>query len=577
MRAFTNVIFKLALLGLLCWPMPALAELPAQLQSDFSVVKGVVVMPMNDEYIVDLDDRDNLHVGDILTLVKPGSNIFHPVSKEVIGTIDETVGYLQVTRILSGYSYARVLTNGLQPENGAQLKRFEQVPAILVTDSQADAELARQLQVNLPQFRWLQDSQADQAQLTFHLQEEALDVRTARGDSLHKYIISEDQRLVTTVTSPARRSAASQGDQETKPLQQLANTLMSPFSTTPDKRFAEIDEAIIRQNQKDRLGIWMGPNLAGHPTGLAVADLDGDGLQEIAVVLEKKIQIARVVEGQFKTLAEVAVPGILQVLCIDALDLDNDGRSELYLSALAVDKPSSFVVQFDGSHYAIGQDGIRWLLRAATLPGEEDQTLVGQRLGNIDKVFAGDVFRVQSNAGVLVAGDPVGLPEQLNLFNFAAFTDAEKQLNYVYLTSSDYLNVISADGEKLWASDANFGGSEDCFTLKPKLRDELDVPTCMPPRLVMMPGNEILAVQNDGQRIVQRYRSFDKSRLVALTWNGFALMESWQTATQPGYLGDFAVADADNDGKTELVMAVKFKHGGLTGQARSAVVMYETQ
>ena len=39
-------------------------------------------MPINDEYIVGLDDRDNLYVGDILTLVKPGKNIFHPVTKE---------------------------------------------------------------------------------------------------------------------------------------------------------------------------------------------------------------------------------------------------------------------------------------------------------------------------------------------------------------------------------------------------------------------------------------------------------------------------------------------------------------
>ena len=570
-------IVKLVLLGLLCWPMVALAELPEQVQSDFSVVEGVVVMPINNEYIVDLDDRDNLHVGDILTLVKPGRNIFHPVTKEVVGAVDEIVGFLQVTRIHSGYSYAKVLTDGVEPGNGAALKRFEQVPAILVTDNEADKDLTRQLQVDLPQFQWLDGSQTDQALLTFNLRGDTLDVRTAQGNSLHKYRVSEDQQLVSTATSAPRPYVTPQSGPEPGPLQKVVTTLMGNVYQSNDDLFAEMDEAIIRKKQADRQGIWMGPDLGGHPTGMTVADLDGDGLQEVAVVLEKKILIARIVEGKFNQLAEVAVPGNLQVLSIDALDLDNNGRSELYLSALALNGESSFVVEYDGSDYGITHDGVRWLLRAVMLPGEKERTLVGQRTDQTVKVFFGKVFRVQRKAGELVKGDPIELPDQLNLFNFMSFNDDKNQLNYLYLTDGDYLKVISADGEQLWESGEYFGGSEDCFMLQKILTAEDQIPNCMRPRFVMMPGNEILAVQNDGQRMVQRYRRFKKSRLVSLTWNGFALTENWQTASQPGYLGDFALADADNDGKDELVMAVKFQHAGLTDVARSSVVIYELQ
>ena len=570
-------IVKLVLLLLICCPMAALAELPEQVQSDFSVLASVVVMPINNEYIVDLDDRDNLHVGDIFTLVKPGRNIFHPVTKEVIGTVDEAVGFLQVTRIHSGYSYAKVLTAGMEPDNGAPLKRFEQVPAILVTDALADKELARQLQINLPQFQWLEESQSEQALLTFNLQVDALDVRNAEGNSLHKYLITEDQQLVSTATSAPRPSVTAPTGPEPGPLQKIVTTIMGNVYQSNDDLFAEMDEAILRQKQTDRKGIWMGPDLGGHPTGMAVGDLDGDGRMEVAVVLEKKILIARVIDGQFNEVAEVPVPGILQVLSIDALDLDNDGRAELYLSAHGASRLSSFVVQYDGSNYDIAINGVRWLLRAVTLPGEEDQTLVGQLIDSTERVFAGDVFRVQRKGGDLVKGNPVDLPDQLNLFNFISFTDDKNQLNYLYLTDGDYLKVISADGEQLWGSDDYFGGSESCLMVKGELRDEVQIPYCMRPRFVMMPGNEIVAVQNDGQRLVQRYRRFKKSRLVALNWNGFALTDSWQTASQAGYLGDFALADADNDGKDELVMAVKFQHKGLTDKARSAIVIYELQ
>ena len=55
------------------------------------------------------------------------------------------------------------------------------------------------------------------------------------------------------------------------------------------------------------------------------------------------------------------------------------------------------------------------------------------------------------------------------------------------------------------------------------------------------------------------------------------MTENWQTASQQGYLGDFTLADADNDGSAELVMAIKFMHGGLTEAARASIVIYELE
>ena len=570
-------MLKLFFLVLFCCPAVALAELPELVQSDFAVLEGVVVMPINDEYIVTLEDREDLHIGDILTLVNPGKKVFHPETKELIGSIDEVVGFLQVSRIHSGYSYAKVVTEDLKPEAGAQFKRFEQVPAFLKTAQEADPGLARQLQVNLPQFQWLEEDQADLALLSFDLQAKSLDVRTVQGDSLHKYKVTEDQQLVTTVTSAPRPYTSTQAEPKSKPLQQLANALIGTISQTNEDRFAEMDEAIIRQRQIDREGIWMGPNLAGHPIGLSVADLDGDGQQEVAVLLEKKIVVARIIEGEFGEVAEVPLPGVLKFLSIDALDLDNNGRSELYLSALAGDRPSSFVVEYDGGNYSIVIDSVRWLLRAVNLSGEISQSLVGQRVGNIENVFRGDVFHVARKGTELVQGEAIALPENINLFNFTTFTDDKQQVNYAYLTNGDYLKVVSGSGEDLWESAGYFGGSEDDFNLSEKRRDDDPTLTYMPPRMVLMPGHEILVAQNDGQRMVQRFRRFKQSRIVSLAWNGFSMTENWQTASQQGYLGDFTLADADNDGNAELVMAIKFKHGGLTEAARASIVIYELE
>jgi hypothetical protein len=93
----------------------------------------------------------------------------------------------------------------------------------------------------------------------------------------------------------------------------------------------------------------------------------------------------------------------------------------------------------------------------------------------------------------------------------------------------------------------------------------------------MLPGNKILLAQNEGQRVIKNLRLFNNSRLMAMDWNGFALLESWRTASQSGYLADFAAADADNDGKTELIMLVRFQRKGLIDKARSSIVIYDLE
>ena len=398
-------VLKLILLTLVCWPLAALAELPDDIASDFAVVEGVVVMPINDEYIVDLDARNGLAIGDILTVVTPGEKIFHPVTKEMIGSVDKVVGFLQATRIYSGYSYARVLTEGLQPDNGARVKRFEQVPALFVDATETGSDLARELKVSLPQLQWLVGSEGDRALLTFTLQGESLDVKDQQNNSLHKYIVTKDQQLVSSTQSASRSAVAGPLKPQPKLLQQMANTVMGVFGQTTEDRFAEMDEAIIRQRQADRQGIWMGPNLAGSPSGVTVADLDGDGNQETAVVLDNKIVIARIVDGEFIELAEVPIPIRLQVLGIDALDLDGNGRAELYLSALDEYQASSLVVEMVGDSYEIVIDYIRWLLRVVAFPGQARPVLLGQRKTNAEQPFFGDVFHVSRDGNKLLEGD----------------------------------------------------------------------------------------------------------------------------------------------------------------------------
>lgn len=558
-------------------PSGALAKPTSLLEKDFAAIEGLIVMPINDEFIVDLDARNNLHIGDVLTLVNPGKKIFHPVTKEVMGSIQEPVGFLLVTRVLSGYSYAKVLDEDLKPEAGDKVKRFEQVPAVFLDESQSGSELAQQVKASLPQLKWLTDGDDDKAFLTFRLKDDALGVENAQGDYLHEYFVDE-ATLVSTTTSTMRPVSTPISGSDKKPLQQLADKFMQVIgSETNEVRFSEMDAAIIRQKQSASHGIWVGPRMEGHPVGLAVADLDGDNQQEVAVVLDKKLIISRLVAGVLEPLAEVKIPSSLTTLGIDAVDSDNDGRAELYFPAVRNFHPASFVVQLTNNGYEIVIDNIGWFIRSVELPGMSTKTLVGQRMGKETEGYFGDVFLVNREGDQLKQGSSVGLPGKLSVFSFLPFNDDNGVSYFAHLTERDTLMALTADGSSIWESLQNFGGSETCFDSRKG--DDVDwvTPTCMRPRMVKSAGNEILVVQNEGQRTMQRYRNFGKGRVVSMRWNGLTLVESWRSADQFGYVGDYALADVDNDGKEELVMAVKMQHKGFMDGAESSIVSYELQ
>ena len=106
-------------------------------------------------------------------------------------------------------------------EAGAAFKRFEQVPAFGRQIKRQIKDMARQLRANLPQFQWLEKSQADKALLTFDLQANDLNVKTVQGNSLHRYKVAEDLQLVSTVTSAPRPYLSANTEPATGPLQKL--------------------------------------------------------------------------------------------------------------------------------------------------------------------------------------------------------------------------------------------------------------------------------------------------------------------------------------------------------------------
>ena len=564
MRIFKIVIFLL-FVPTLCW-----AELPEQLTKDYQAIDGYVVMQIENEYLIDLDASKGIRAGDIFSLVVPGEKIVHPVTGEVIGTLDSNKGFLRVTRLKSGYSYAELLPGSDSIKKGAPIRRYDQVPALLQSDPSVPEETRQELRTMLPQFEWLATEDDEVKPLIiFELGQSSLTIQTATGNQLNSYLLDEsgfsgsEQQItpIEVATPPAIIEA---------PIKPVA-----PVAVEKAPEETGSDSVIIRRKEETQQGVWYGPDIDEAVVGMTVGDFDGDGRNETAIASERNILIGRKEENRFQMTGKIPVSVSLKVLAIDSIDIDGDGSEEVTVSAFGDNGMESFLIAYRQEMYQIIEKDIEWHLRVVNFQGE-GAVLLGQKMSRNENYYQ-DAFRVAWDGMMLVQDETISLPPRVNIYSVAPFVDRDGKTVFAYLTTTDFLKVTDNEGDVLWESPDYVGGSEVRFERQLGNADSEGI-YFIPSRVVVAQTGEILANRSEGHRVVAGYREFKKGQILAFEWNGLTMNETWKTKIENGYLADFAMADVDNDGIDELAAVVKFKHKGMFGKkARSAMVVYELQ
>ncbi len=179
------------------------------LKRDFKSLTGVVIMPAGNEFLVDLDAEQGLAVGDLMAVVEPGEKIIHPVTKEVLGTLDARKGLFKVTRIKSGYSYVKALDDASGIVRGDTIRRYSNMSATFWDYSGRGETFFAQLQQALPSLEWQDYPSAQAARpqipsapasgapaLVFVLQDDLLQVRDAGFEPLRSYSLSGGETTV---------------------------------------------------------------------------------------------------------------------------------------------------------------------------------------------------------------------------------------------------------------------------------------------------------------------------------------------------------------------------------------------
>ncbi len=201
-------IGMLALLFICAGALNSNATMIEQVKKDFAPVSGCVVMPAGNEYIIDLDAVQGITAGDLLAVIKQGKAIVHPLTHKVLGTLDKTIAVLQVTRVKSGYSYAKKISGDTSTiKAGTKLQRYSGLSAVFSDKSDAREDLFAKLKAALPALQWQNSNSATIADLFFNADERGLQVRDSKGQLIRSY--TDDRSTVTTqLPVPAKRPSA---------------------------------------------------------------------------------------------------------------------------------------------------------------------------------------------------------------------------------------------------------------------------------------------------------------------------------------------------------------------------------
>lgn len=616
-RLGTSLLFVF----LLVLPAVALAGFQEEVARDLGVKNAILVAPAGGEWLIDLDAAAGVQVGDLLSVVSKGAPVVHPVTRQVIGSLDTIRAVLQVTKVKNGYSYASVIKADGEIKAGDEARRFAGLPAVFWDYTGEGEAIFTQLQGALPELNWTGYAAAQGARpeqprpvpgmspgLVFVLNAQGLGVKDQAFQPLRFY--RPEQFGATPAAAPAsfgntsRQAAVAPAGGSivvpgsaagTVPGGKSSGWLASVTSVFggsqsqppgPGGVLAGSGSAarggLIVSQMDSREGVWYGPRMEGKPVGVEVGDFDNDGKNETVLCFKDRLVVTRVVGGQLTPVADFSFGHYGEALTLDGFDIDRDGKPELYVSMVQLNTARSMMLELRDNKLQIVIKQIPWLLRRVDLPGEGSVLLAQGLNANLKDPaheVAGPVFRVTRSGDQLTRGAEVSLPPQVELFGFARFDDGGRPL-VATLDVNDKLQVLESGGGQLWESNDYFGGSQVSFERPDGTASGAGTRYAfLKPRLEVGPEGTVLVPVNEGSRTFSAFRSFNGSHLAAVSFDGYGLVERWRTKPQGGYLGDFRMADADNDGAPEIVMLVMFSQGGLfkASSGNSALLIYEMQ
>lgn len=324
-------------------------------------------------------------------------------------------------------------------------------------------------------------------------------------------------------------------------------------------------------------------------TGMQVADLNGNGFNEVLLGNENEIMIYSYDNTQLKELARKKLYSSANILRLSILPYK--GRNYIVVATCdeANNDARSYIFLFNGSQIQ-EITNTRYYLNVAKTSAHGDPELIGQN-ADATRFVKGAVFRVNFDGKSISKGTSLStLPSKADLYNFTYVPSSQDSGDVIaVIDDQDRLNIFNTAGKILSKTEDYYASTANRVSVTRDIGGFVSQEGKIDSFYHYIPSAiNITDIDNDGRyemiltkplsvaaNVLNNYRNYAQSEVHALVWDGVGANLLWKTRRIKGTVADVKIADPNNDGVLDLVVNVNTYPGTLGAEKiRTFITLY---